>query len=87
MGLLFLIAGYFTPRAYDRKGAGPFLIDRLKRLGIPLLFYEVVILPMISYPLDLHAGFQGIAGAMAGRLCSGAAKFCGWPRVVSGASC
>jgi glucan biosynthesis protein C len=62
MGLLFLIAGYFTPRSYDRKGAGPFLIDRLKRLGLPLLFYGVVILPIISYLLDLHAGFQGSLG-------------------------
>ena len=26
MGLLFLVAGYFTPRSYDRKGAGPFLV-------------------------------------------------------------
>src|SRR5512139_1140189 len=32
MGLLFLVAGYFTPRVYDRKGAGRFLVDRLKRL-------------------------------------------------------
>src|SRR5512136_1070530 len=46
MGMLFLVAGYFTPRAYDRKGAGRFLIDRLKRLGLPLLFYGVVILPI-----------------------------------------
>jgi glucans biosynthesis protein C len=62
MGLLFLVAGYFTPRSYDRKGAGPFLIDRLKRLGLPLLFYGVVILPIISYLLDLQAGFQGSLG-------------------------
>ena len=46
MGLLFLVAGYFTPRSYDRKGAGRFLVDRLKRLGLPLLFYGVVILPI-----------------------------------------
>lgn len=62
MGLLFLVAGYFTPRSYDRKGAGPFLIDRLKRLGLPLLFYEVVILPIISYLIDLQTGFQGSLG-------------------------
>jgi glucan biosynthesis protein C len=62
MGLLFLVAGYFTPRSYDRKGAGAFLIDRLKRLGLPLLFYDVVILPIIRYLLDLHTGFQGSLG-------------------------
>ncbi len=58
LGLFFLIAGYFTPRAYDRKGAGPFVVDRLKRLGIPLLFYDLVILPLIQYALDAHNGSQ-----------------------------
>ncbi len=56
MGLLFLVAGYFTPRAYDRKGAGPFLIDRFKRLGIPLLVFEVVILQLVNYPVSVHGG-------------------------------
>jgi glucan biosynthesis protein C len=58
LGLFFLIAGFFTPRAYDRKGGGPFLVDRLKRLGIPLLFYGVIILPVIHYALDVHDGSQ-----------------------------
>jgi len=60
MGLLFLIAGYFTPRSYDRKGAGPFLVDRLKRLGIPLAFFAVVINPLNEYLVMTHTGaFQG----------------------------
>ena len=60
MGLLFLIAGYFTPRSYDRKGAGQFLVDRLKRLGIPLVFFAVVINPLNEYLVMTHAGaFQG----------------------------
>ena len=60
MGLLFLIAGYFTPRSYDRKGPGPFLVDRLKRLGIPLLLFAIVINPLIEYMVEAHTGkFQG----------------------------
>jgi len=59
LGLFFLIAGYFTPRAYDRKGAGPFVADRLKRLGLPLLFYDVIILPLIYYAVDVHDGSHG----------------------------
>jgi glucans biosynthesis protein C len=60
MGLLFLIAGYFTPRSYDRKGPGPFLVDRLKRLGIPLLLFAIVINPIIEYLIKAHTGeFQG----------------------------
>ena len=54
MGLLFLIAGYFTPRSYDRKGPGPFLVDRLKRLGIPLLLFAIVINPLIEYLVKAH---------------------------------
>jgi len=56
MGLFLLIAGYFTPAAYDRKGARHFLLDRLKRLGIPWLFFEVVIDPLIHYAVDVHGG-------------------------------
>jgi glucan biosynthesis protein C len=56
MGLLFLVAGYFTPRAYDRKGARSFLIDRFKRLGIPLFVFEVVILQLINYPVSVLDG-------------------------------
>ena len=45
MGFFFLLAGYFTPASYDRKGPGRFLLDRLLRLGIPLLFFGFVLAP------------------------------------------
>jgi len=56
LGLFFMIAGYFTPPAYDRKGTGQFLVDRLKRLGIPWLIFEVLINPLIHYAVDVHGG-------------------------------
>jgi glucan biosynthesis protein C len=59
MGVFFLIAGYFTPGSYDRKGAGPFLRDRLVRLGIPLLIYDSLIQPFVMY---IAAGFPGSYG-------------------------
>ena len=46
MGFFFLLAGYYTPASYDRKGAGPFLADRLRRLGLPLLGYFFLVSPM-----------------------------------------
>lgn len=49
MGLFFFIAAYFTPRSYDRKGARPFLRDRLRRLGVPLLVYFFVLSPILIY--------------------------------------
>jgi glucan biosynthesis protein C len=54
LGLFFLISAYFTPGAYDRKGAGPFLRDRLLRLGLPLLIYDTLINPFVVY---IAAGF------------------------------
>jgi peptidoglycan/LPS O-acetylase OafA/YrhL len=55
MGLLFLFAGYFTPPAYDRKGAGLFLADRALRLTIPIPIFIFLINPLIEYALN---GFQ-----------------------------
>lgn len=46
MGFFFLLAGYYTPTAYERKGAGRFLADRLWRLGVPLLAYFFLLSPM-----------------------------------------
>lgn len=46
MGALFLLAGYFTPGSYDRKGPGSFLKGRLVRLGIPLLAFFFVLGPL-----------------------------------------
>jgi glucan biosynthesis protein C len=46
MGLFFLLAGYFTPGAFDRKGARGFLADRRLRLGLPLLLGTLAIVPL-----------------------------------------
>ena len=49
MGAFFLIAGYFTPGSYDRKGPRSFLRDRLVRLGIPILIYGLLLDPLVVY--------------------------------------
>ncbi len=51
MGILFLLAGYFVPGAYDKKGFGQFIKDRLVRLGIPALIYMLLIHPFNLYVL------------------------------------
>lgn len=48
MGAFFLLSGYFTPRSFDRKGAGSFLKDRLIRLGIPLIVFTFILSPIAS---------------------------------------
>jgi peptidoglycan/LPS O-acetylase OafA/YrhL len=46
MGLFFLLAGYYTPPAYDRHGPTGFARERLLRLGIPLLVYFFLLSPL-----------------------------------------
>jgi len=61
MGALFLIAGYFTPGSFDRKGSGSFLKGRLLRLGIPLIIFIFVLGPIsaIGY-WQMPASLTGI---------------------------
>jgi glucans biosynthesis protein C len=49
MGFFFLLAGYFTPASYDRKGGVSFLRDRIIRLGLPWLVYSLLLEPLVVY--------------------------------------
>ena len=63
MGFFFLLAGYFTPGAYDRKGFKRFLQDRLLRLGLPLLLYDLLIHPLVVYIASgLHGSYWSFYG-------------------------
>jgi len=48
MGLMFLLAGYFVPPSYDRKGARLFLTGRWRRIGVPLSILVLLVnLPVV----------------------------------------
>jgi glucans biosynthesis protein C len=47
--VFFFVAGAFTPGSLQRKGPARFLIDRTLRLGIPMLFFVIVLSPLIEY--------------------------------------
>ena len=49
MGLFFFLAAYFTGASLRKKGMKNFLSDRLKRLGIPLLFYSLILSPVVNF--------------------------------------
>jgi glucans biosynthesis protein C len=49
MGLFFFLSGLFTPRSIERKGPARFVLDRLVRLGIPLVVFFFVINPLAEY--------------------------------------
>ena len=54
MSAFFLLAGYFTPRSFERKGSKQFLIDRLIRLGIPIVIYTTILININEYILDVY---------------------------------
>jgi hypothetical protein len=49
LGVFFLIAGLFVPRALQKKGALKFSQERIIHLGIPLVFYAVIVMPLLKY--------------------------------------
>ena len=61
MSLLFMISGYFSKLSLERRGTMVFSKGRLKRLGIPLLIYMLLLHPLavrIAYPdMDFWAWF------------------------------
>lgn len=52
MGLLFLLAGYFVPKSYDRIGAGRFLSSRWIRIGIPLAIFVLLVNVPVAFLLE-----------------------------------
>ena len=56
MSAFFLLAGYFTPQSFDRKGSFQFLKDRTIRLGIPIIIYTTIIFNINEYMLDVFRG-------------------------------
>ena len=49
MGLFFLISGYFLQAAYERRGPAGFLRERLRRLGIPVLIFGGIFVPVAHH--------------------------------------
>ncbi len=50
MPLMFFISGLFVYPGLTKKGAGPYLADRLIRLGVPFLVAEFVLIPLAYLP-------------------------------------
>jgi len=56
MSLFFFLSGYFTPRSFARKGRRDFCIDRLQRLGLPLMAFLYVGGPIVGVLTQAAAG-------------------------------
>lgn len=60
MPLMFLLAGLFVRPSLARKGLGPYLADRARRLGVPLIAGIATVVPLSYYATYLQSG--GTAG-------------------------
>ena len=83
MPLLFLVSGLGAWHSLRRRGAGGFAVERLRRLGVPLVFATLVLLPFPQW-LRLradpayHDSYHG-SGRTSSRY--------GWSRRSSRSSC
>ena len=62
MSLFFLISGYLMVMSYDHGGPGRFLKGRLMRLGVPLVLFFVLVIPLQQYLCHCRAGDLGDVG-------------------------
>jgi peptidoglycan/LPS O-acetylase OafA/YrhL len=59
MSLFFLISGYLMVMSYDRSRPLAFVKGRLLRLGVPLLAFFFLVIPLQQYLCHWHAGDCG----------------------------
>jgi len=62
MSLFFLIAGYFMPYVFDRKGPRAYLKDRFRRLGLPIAGFLLFVFPPLMYAYYLNFRGYGSIG-------------------------
>lgn len=55
LGCFFMISGYFTPGALDKKGSWTFVKDRFLRIGVPLALFSFLVRPTIVYMMNHDA--------------------------------
>ncbi|TFF40660.1 acyltransferase family protein [Mucilaginibacter psychrotolerans] len=56
MGFFFFLSALFIPSSFDKKGPAKFLVDKLIRLGLPLVFYALVLSPFLSFMVYNYTG-------------------------------
>jgi hypothetical protein len=54
MGFFFFLSALFIESSIEKKGPGRFVADRLKRLGIPLILYSLVISPVLNWYVERY---------------------------------
>src|SRR5262249_24234271 len=63
MGFFFLLSGLFVDSSLRKKGPTLFVLGRLKRLGAPLVFYSLVISPILAWMIDRFGAGEHVSFA------------------------
>jgi glucan biosynthesis protein C len=63
MPLMFLLSGLFVGPSLRRKGRRAYLLDRLRRLGLPFALVVLTVMPLAYYPSYRMTGSQIGLGA------------------------
>jgi glucans biosynthesis protein C len=50
MAMMFFLSGLLAGPSLARKGAGTYVLDRLKRIGLPFVFAALILSPLALYP-------------------------------------
>lgn len=66
MMLFFMVAGFFARLLMQRLGTAGFIKNRLRRVGLPLLIFYVVLLPLVILPIVWAARQQGMQANQGG---------------------
>lgn len=56
MSLFFLVSGYLVARSYDAKPGWPFVKGRLLRLGLPILAWAILMVPLQLFVFGAPGG-------------------------------
>jgi acyltransferase-like protein len=56
LGVFFLIAGMLVPKSLRKKGPRGFAQDRIIHLGVPLVAYVLIVMPLIKYAVARGTG-------------------------------
>jgi len=67
MLLFFLVAGLFARLLMQRLGTGGFVRNRLRRVGLPLVIFYPLLLPLVVIPIVWAAKQQGMHPAQGGQ--------------------
>ena len=66
MMLFFMVAGFFARLLMQRLGTGGFTRNRLRRVGLPLLVFYPLLLPLVIIPIVWAAKQQGMQANQGG---------------------